>query len=134
MIQLEGNALADIESAKLQLKQKLQLIKELDDAMTPLMQTHATHLKYINSALAMNEQYNDLDKRSQKVESLDRVHALDNEASVLFSKLEPLGVLFDSDVQSSVDGLNTKEPRVRYAGYGLTILSLIVAGIAQLLK
>jgi hypothetical protein len=48
--------------------------------------------------------------------------------------MEPLGVLFDSYVQSSVDGMSTRESYVKYVGYGLSILSIIVAGIAQLTK
>lgn len=133
--QIGASIPTDIASTQHQLDQKMRLIKETDNAITPLMQVKGVHSSNtINAAVQMTEQYISLDKRFHKADSSENVASMYKEASGLLPRMTGLGVLFDQDVRNHVERMETRESHVKYAGYGLSILSIIVAGIAQLRK
>jgi hypothetical protein len=114
------------------LQQRLQLIHETDEAETPLWQTKAVKPELFAKTRAVTEQQYQLQIRSGKIDSLDNAAALDKEAERLFQYSTGLGVLMNLDVLHLQEQLESRESYVKWVGYTLGILALIVAGIAQL--
>jgi len=82
--------------------------------------------------MAMTYQWIDLGERLRKLHSLDDAAALDKQSAALFEKMRGLGVLANIEVLDWKDALQKRESNIKYIGYTLRILAIIVAGIAQL--
>jgi hypothetical protein len=129
---MSGAAPADLESAEHRLEKTLQLIDELNGAITGLMQTDALNSDEINSATTMTYQYGQFIDRPRSAHSLDDTLLVDKRAAALFGRLRALGVLINSRVLARRDELQERESYVKYIGYTLSLLAIIVAGLAQL--
>lgn len=65
---------------------------------------------------------------------MDSAAALDKEAAGLLQQLSARGVLRNSDALNMKEDSERRESYVKYAGYSLSILAIIVAAIAQLTR
>jgi hypothetical protein len=108
------------------------MIEELRNDETPLWQTEGATREEFQAASTAMDREQKLETRSQKIDSLESATALDKDADKLLQYSLGVGVLMDEDVRRWAEDLEKKESRVRWAGYILSILALLVAGIAQL--
>jgi hypothetical protein len=131
-IDLNANAATDFAGIKQRLQHRLEHIKQLDDASIKLMNTNVADGKLIDASLALTRRYGDIEQELPKVNSAERLAVLDKDAAAIVDKLEAGGVLMNSEAQKLEETSETQESRVRFAGYALSILGIIVAAIAQL--
>lgn len=73
-----------------------------------------------------------IEQQSGSVDSVERAVALDKERVGLLDQLTGRGVLRNSDALKMKQRDESKETYVRYAGYSLSILGIIIAALAQL--
>jgi len=80
----------------------------------------------------MTNHLDELEKQSRSVNSAEQAVALDKDATHLLSQLSGRGVLGNAEALQMKEQTESRETYVKYAGYSLSILAIIVAAIAQL--
>jgi hypothetical protein len=131
-IDLNGNEVSDLPGIKRQLQHRLEHAKQLDDATGSLMQAGAGNLADDEASIKITENFQKINEQSSRVVSVDSAAALDKEAVGLLQELTARGVLRSSDALKMKEESERNESYVKYAGYSLSILAIIVAAIAQL--
>jgi hypothetical protein len=71
-------------------------------------------------------------EQSRGLGSVDSAATINNETAGLLQQLSARGVLRNSDALKMKEDSEREESYVKYAGYSLSILAIIVASIAQL--
>jgi hypothetical protein len=131
-IAMRGVLPADAAAADRRVEKTLGLVREVDHASTSFTQAEVVNSDEIDGSIAMTRQSMDLGDRLRKPHSLDETAVLDKQAIALLEKVEGLGVLMDSEVMEWNDELQKRESSIKYIGYTLSILAIIVAGVALL--
>jgi hypothetical protein len=131
-LDLKGNAPSNLAAIKLRLQHRLEHAKQLDAAAVKLMQAGTGDLADDETSIKITECFQKIYERSGGLDSVDSAAAVDKEAARLLQELSSQGVLRNSDALKMKDGSERREFYVKYIGYSLSILAIIVAAIAQL--
>lgn len=131
---LRGDAVSDLPGIKLRLQHRLEHAKQLDDATVRLMQAGVGNLADDEASIKITEHFQKIYKQSRELDSVDSATALDKEAAGLLQQSSARGVLRNSDALNMKEDSERRESYVKYADYSLSILAIIVAGIAQLTR
>lgn len=133
-VDLRADAVSDLPGIKLRLQHRLEHAKQLDDATVRLMQVGAGDLADDEASIKITEHFQKIYEQSRGLDSVDSAAALDKEAVGLLQQSSAQGVLRNSDALNMKEYSEHRESYVKYAGYSLSILAIIVAGIAQLTR
>jgi hypothetical protein len=133
-IDLKGDVVSDLLGIKLRLQHRLEHAKQLDDATVRLMQVGAGNLADDEASIKITEHFQKIYEQSRGLDSVDSAAALDKEAAGLLQQSSALGVLRNSDALNLKEDSERRESYIKYTGYSLSILAIIVAGIAQLTR
>jgi hypothetical protein len=117
---------------KQRVQHRLEHAKQLDDVGIKLMNTGAADGRIIDVGLALTRKYGEIERELPGVNSAERAAALDRDAARVVDKIEAGGVLMNLNAQKLREAAEKRESFVKWAGYGLSILSIIVAANAQL--
>jgi hypothetical protein len=131
-IDLKANATSDLPGVKLRLQHRLEHAKQLDDASLKLTQAGAGSLADDEALIKITKHIQKISEQSSGLDSADSAAALDKEAAKLLEELSARGVLRNLDALDMMQDSEREESRVKYTGYSLSILAIIVAAIAQL--
>jgi hypothetical protein len=131
-IDLKGDPPSDLPALKLRLQHRLEHATQLEDATTKLMQAGVGTLQEDEASIKMINQLYEIQKQSQAINSVEQAVALDNDATHLLDQLSGRGVLRNVEALQTEERTESRETYVKYAGYSLSILAIIVAAIAQL--
>jgi len=131
-VDLKGDPVSDLPGIKLRLQHRLEHAKQLDDATVRLMQARAGNLADDEASIKITEHFQKIYEQSRGLDSVDSAAALDKEAAGLLQQSSARGVLSNSDALNMKEDSERRESYVKYAGYSLSILAIIVAAIAQL--
>ena len=123
----------DLADTKQRLSRKLQFIKEVIGVIIPgLIRAQNVEGKLLKVNEDMLDHYGQLAQQSLDIKSLNQAVALDNEATGLLGKEIELGVLLNSYALQQEEDLEGRASYIKYIGYSLSVLAIIVAGIAQI--
>ena len=131
-IDLNGNAPADMPGIKARLKHRIEDAHQLEDATLKLMQAGMGTLKEDEISIKHTEHLHAIEQQSGRAASSDQAAALDKETAKLLEQISGLGTLTNSDGLKAKEQSERQETYVKYAGYSLSILGIIVAAFAQL--
>jgi hypothetical protein len=131
-IDLKANTASDLPGVKLRLQHRLEHAEQLDDASLKLMQAGAGNLADTEASIKITEHLQKVSEQSRALDSADSATALDKEAAKLLEALIGRGGLRNLNALEMMEDSQREESRVKYAGYTLSILAIIVAAIAQL--
>lgn len=131
-IDLNGNAPADLPGNTARLKHRIEDAHQLEDATLKLMQAGMGTLKEDEISIKHTEYLQGIEQQSGSIASLDQAAALDKETATLLGQISRLGTLMNSDALQAKEKSERQETYVKYAGYSLSILGIIVAAFAQL--
>lgn len=131
-LDLKGNPVSDLPGIKLRLQHRLEHAKQLDAAAVKLMQAGAGNLADDEASIRITEHFQKIYEQTRGIDSVDSAAALDKEAVGLLEELSSRGVLRNSDALKMKEDSERRESYVKYIGYSLSILAIIVAAVAQL--
>lgn len=131
-IDLNGNAPADLPGITARLKHRIEDAHQLEDATLKLMQAGMGTLKEDEISITHTKYLHAIEQQSGCPASLDQAAALDKEAAKLLEQMSGVGTLMNSDGLEAKEQSERQETYVKYAGYSLSILGIIVAAIAEL--
>lgn len=131
-IDFKGSMPSDLTAASTRLKHRIGDAHQLEDATLPLVQAGVGTLTEDEASIHITQRLGTIEEQASSVDSVDRAAALDSETAGLISQLKGQGVLWDSEALKVMDRSEANETHVKYAGYSLSILGIIIAAIAQL--
>jgi hypothetical protein len=122
----------DVGEEKQRIQQKLAFVFEMIGGHDVLMKTEAVTSEYIALSGRNLKDYGRMYDENEKLDNLDQQSKLEKGVNTLLANARDVGTLMDVQVEKVSEELRGRERYVRYGGDFLSILAIIVAGIAQL--